>query len=54
MSKELLDRRDRDEWRAVWPLAVLLTHQSADYWRGVEWTADTSVQSWAAVAREAV
>lgn len=48
----LMYRRDRDEWRAVWPLAIVLMHQSADYWRGVEWTADTTVEAWAAVARE--
>jgi len=48
----LLYRADRAEWRAVWPLAVLLVHQTADAWRGVEWTADTTVQAWAAVARE--
>lgn len=48
----LLYRADRAEWRAVWPLAVCLTHQRADYWRGVEWTADTSVAAWAAVARD--
>jgi hypothetical protein len=50
----LLYRADRGEWRAVWPLAVCLVHQSADTWRGVEWTADTTVQAWAAVARECV
>lgn len=50
----LMYRADRDEWRAVWPLACLLVQQRADYWRGVEWTADTTVQTWAAVARECV
>jgi hypothetical protein len=34
------------------PLAVALVHQTTDTWRGVEWTADTTVQAWAAVARE--
>lgn len=48
----LLYRADRAEWRAVWPLAVLLGSQRADYWRGIEWTATTTVQAWAAVARE--
>jgi hypothetical protein len=48
----LLYRAGRAEWRAVWPLAVLLVHQTADYWRAVEWTADSTVQAWAAVARE--
>ena len=49
----LLYRADRGAWRAVWPLAVLMVSQRADYWRGVEWTADTTVQAWASVAREA-
>lgn len=48
----LLYRADRGQWRAVWPLAVCLVHQAADAWRGIEWTADTTVQAWAAVARE--
>lgn len=48
----LLYRADRAEWRAVWPLAVLLVGQRADYWHDIEWTADTTVQAWAAVARE--
>ena len=50
----LLYRADRCEWRARWPLAVLMVQQRADYWRGIEWTADTTVQTWAAVARECV
>ena len=48
----LFYRLDRDSWRAVWPLATLLTVQRADCWRGYPWTADTSVEAWAAVARE--
>lgn len=48
----LLYRADRAEWRAVWPLAVCLVQQHADYWSGVEWTADTTVQAWATVARD--
>lgn len=48
----LLYRADRREWRAVWPLACLLVQQSADYWAGIEWTADTTVAAWATVARE--
>lgn len=50
----LLYRADRREWRAVWPLAVVLTQQRADYWRSIDWTAETTVQAWAAVAREAM
>ncbi|MFT3818321.1 MAG: hypothetical protein QM750_11930 [Rubrivivax sp.] len=48
----LLYRVDRGDWRAVWPLAALLVQQRADYWRAYEWAADTSVEAWAAVARE--
>jgi hypothetical protein len=48
----LMYRLDRQDWRAVWPVAPLLQIQHADMWRGVEWTCDTSVQAWAAVARE--
>ncbi len=40
------------EWRAVWPMAVLMTEQRSEYWSGYEWTADSSVQAWASVARE--
>lgn len=50
----LLYRADRAQWRAVWPLAVWLVHERADYWTGFDWTADTSVQARAAVAREVV
>lgn len=49
----LFYRADRAAWRAVWPLAVCLVQQQRDYWRGVEWTADTSIEAWAAVARDA-
>jgi hypothetical protein len=38
----------RGDWRAVWPLGVvLLANQTADYW-----TADTTLQARAAVARD--
>lgn len=50
----LLYRVDRAQWRAVWPLAVALIHHRADCWTGFDWTADTSVQAWAAAAREAL
>lgn len=50
----LLFRANHDQWRAVWPAAIHLTTQRADYWAGYEWTAETSVQCWAAVARELV
>jgi hypothetical protein len=47
----LLYRPDRGEWRAVWPLAALTTERR-DVWRGYAWTCDTSIEAWAAVARE--
>ncbi len=50
----LLYRLDRQGWRAMWPLAVLLVDQRADYWTGAEYAADTTVEAWAAVAREIV
>lgn len=48
----LLYRANGRKWRAVWPLSVVLTQQRAEYWQGVEWTAETTVEAWAAVARE--
>ena len=52
MLPVLFYRLDRDQWRAVWPLAVTLVQQHADYWRGYEWTAETSIDAWAAAARD--
>lgn len=48
----LFYRLDRDSWRAVWPAAVGLSVQCAEMWRGYEWTAEGTVEAWAAVARE--
>lgn len=48
----LFYRLDRQDWRALWPVALLLKEQRAEYWEGLEWTCNTSVQAWAAVARE--
>ena len=48
----LFYRADRADWRAVWPLATTLVQQPADCWRGYRWTADTTVEAWAAVARD--
>ena len=45
-------KADRDEWRAVWPASVQLTHQRAEMWTDYGWTVEGSVQAWAAVARE--
>ena len=49
----LFYRLDRDQWRAVWPVAVGLKLQQACQWSGYEWTAEGSVEAWAAVARDA-
>ena len=46
-------RVDRDEWRAVWPLAIHLGVQSAEMWDGYAWTAEGTLEAWAAAAREA-
>lgn len=48
----LLYRRDRDQWRAVWPVAVHLGLQTAEMWTGYEWTVEGTPDAWAAVARE--
>ena len=45
-------RADRRDWRAVWPVALRMIEQRAEYWRGYEWTVEGSLQAWAAVARE--
>lgn len=48
----LFFRADRDQWRAVWPVAVGMTYQTPEQWSGYEWTCEGSVAAWAAVARE--
>lgn len=48
----LFYKRQRGEWRAVWPVAVGLHVQRADMWRDYEWTVEGSIAAWAAVARE--
>jgi hypothetical protein len=48
----LFFRADRDQWRAVWPVSLGLVQQSAEQWRGYEWTVEGSVSAWAAVARD--
>ncbi|MFM0715932.1 hypothetical protein PQQ73_06285 [Paraburkholderia strydomiana] len=44
-------RQDRDEWRAVWPVALLLDAQFAQSWFTYARTAEGTVEAWAAVAR---
>lgn len=48
----LFYRRDRDEWRAVWPLSVVLGVPMAGGWLKYTLTCETSIDAWAAVARE--
>ena len=50
----LFYRVDRADWRAVWPLSVALVQQRAEYWSAYDWTADTTVEAWAAAARNAM
>lgn len=50
----LFFRADRDQWRAVWPVAVTLAIQQAEMWTAYEWTAEGSPATWAAVARDAL
>lgn len=45
-------RQDRDAWRAVWPLSVLIGGESSAGWLQYDLTAETSLAGWAAVARE--
>lgn len=48
----LFYRVDRDAWRAVWPVATALASGKAEIWRSYAWTADTTIEAWAAAARE--
>ncbi len=48
----LFYRVDRGEWRAVWPLCAALRGPNPVLWLEVEYTCDTTVLAWAAVARE--
>jgi hypothetical protein len=48
----LFYRLDRDAWRAIWPIAVHLIEQRAPMWTAYAWTAEGSVDAWAAVTRE--
>jgi Holliday junction resolvase len=50
----LLYRQDFDAWRAVWPLSVTLTQQSAAMWVDYELTAEGTPEAWAAVLRESM
>ncbi len=46
----LFYRQDRDEWRAVWRLAVTL--RGPFYWDAYAWTCEGTPDAWATVFRE--
>lgn len=48
----LFFRANRDQWRAVWPVAVHLGVQSAEMWSHYAWTIEGAPEAWAAVVRE--
>lgn len=57
----LVYRADRDQWRAVWPISILLLsrHDRQDMSQSgtlgeYKWTSESSVEVWASVAREIV
>ncbi|MCG3189304.1 MAG: hypothetical protein LKCHEGNO_01624 [Burkholderiaceae bacterium] len=50
----LFFRIDRDAWRAVWPVALVLGAERSTGWLQYDLTAETSIAGWAAVARELV
>jgi hypothetical protein len=51
LAPVLFYRLDRADWRAVWPLDVVIVGRGCA-WDG-DWTAETTVAGWAAIAREA-
>lgn len=44
----LFYRKDRDEWRAVWPAKV----ESGDALTAYEWSVEAGIEVWAYIARE--
>ncbi|MDN7965493.1 hypothetical protein QZM92_26290 [Burkholderia multivorans] len=50
----LFYRRDRDEWRAVWPAASVLGIEGKGDWPDYAWTVEGTVEAWASCAREVV
>jgi hypothetical protein len=48
----LVYKRQRGEWRCVYPLSIHLCMQEADWWKDYSYTVETSMEGWAAVARE--
>jgi hypothetical protein len=50
----LFYRKDKDEWRAVWPSAAVVGAGAGGDWPEYEWTVEGSIEAWATVAREVV
>ena len=48
----LIYKRQRGEWRAVWPASIHLEMQDADWWKDYDYTVESSVEAWAVVARK--
>jgi hypothetical protein len=48
----LVYKRQRGEWRAVYPMCVYLHTQHADWWKDFDYTVETSLEAWATTARE--
>lgn len=50
----LFYRKDKDEWRAVWPSDSLVGAGCVGDWPAYEWTIEGAVEVWATLARELV
>lgn len=50
----LFYRLDRQPWRAVWPLSLIVASPSigAYQWSEYEWTCESTIEAWACVMRE--
>ena len=47
----LIYRAQRGVWRVRWPLGVVAAVDGGR-WHDIDWTADTTIEAWVAVARE--
>lgn len=48
----LMYRLDYRDWRAVWPVAISVVDQRAEYWAHYDYAVEGSILAWAALARE--
>jgi hypothetical protein len=48
----LVYRVPRRGWLFRWPVATLLRLQTGEMWHGLEWSVESTVEAWAAVARD--